>query len=272
MFIFRTFSIFLLTNPITAKIKDFKKTGTQPEVTPFNETHVEIDYRESVIISDISQIKEIEARKRNSEKTRLRLVDNKNNILDRKPILVEVDVCQNVSGELRFENRAENGESIDFAYSPLSYLESTYKSEICSEDQDNMITVTESETNTFRKCPPKIYYHSGENYKILKSGRNSNALKNKTLKKDFKIEVRGQERTFSMELMSCPEGDVSSALLVGIPCLVVVVLIVILVFIFRSKKRSNTQTRVVVEKNLDYGVSFDDREGGDLIVDNNDFY
>ena len=60
MFIIRTFPILLLTNPITADIANFKKTGTEPEVTPFNETHVEIDYRKSVTLeSDFSQIKEI---------------------------------------------------------------------------------------------------------------------------------------------------------------------------------------------------------------------
>ena len=62
MFIFKTFPILLLTNPITADIANFKKTGTEPEVTPYNETYVEIDYRKSVNISDFSQIIEIDVK------------------------------------------------------------------------------------------------------------------------------------------------------------------------------------------------------------------
>ena len=166
-----------------------------------------------------------------------------------------------------------------FTYSPLSHLERTYKrpGEICSEDQDIMITVTEREKYVFRNCSPTISYRSVEDYKNLKSGRNPNALEglNKALKIDFKIVLRGHEQSpgnFSMELKSC--AGVSSAdvgLLVSIPCLIVVVLVVILFFIFRRKKRSNTEERVVVEKNPEYSRG-SYIEGGDLIVDSNDFY
>ena len=77
-------------------------------------------------------------------------------------------------------------------------------------------------------------------------------------------------------MKSCAgESPASVGLLVGIPCLIVVVLVVILFFIFRRKKRSNTEERVVVEKNPDYrgkSIEYEYIEGGDLIVDNNDFY
>ena len=256
-----------------------------PTITPYSPGQVMIDYEDSVDIPDFTHVTAIEVRRMRKNDVELLLHVSKQDLVQGKPLPVDLDVCQRVPGiEVRIET--EIGKTIviiksnESTYEPLLYLEDNFRNRICYENED--IVIRETERDPFTACPPELFYLSEGEELPLVVGRNRKLLGNLNGTKniDFKINMEDFEPVFfSLNLPSCPELKRSSIGVIVIISSIIIVLLFVLVCILMIKKRRKDQPYDdkgdSIDENPDYnhdlslGVEYTDQG---IVIDHNDIY
>jgi len=182
--------IFLVANCLTrATATDDFLTGKPVTVTPFNGTHLKLDYKDAVKIDDYNEVHYVVLDIDESER---KMFNNPKG----DPFLGKAKVCKTTTGKLKFDIDPDT-KKVKFSYKPLEHFEKHFTA--CMKDGDLEINVgeknalnicfSESSGNSIQLLEPKLQTE-------LKLGSNNITLENITspghLK--FKIEIDGQTK------------------------------------------------------------------------------